>query len=202
VQLWYQQRKSFGSKAFRADLFYYCLLQFIALALDIAYWMQTRARMSPDAGLWCLTLLAITALNFWITIRRYRTESDAVADDDELAGGPKKVTAQLWGTSIVQPESSTASVFVGIASVVNATARVICLIVLALMLGGAWIQAIGWNTYGLALIYISDTKDLTPGRDRYSPRGSFFTTSTGQRVHYLCEGPVNNTLPTFWIVNV
>jgi hypothetical protein len=70
----------------------------------------------------------------------------------------------------------------GLLHFVFAAARVLALLMVLLLIGGAGLQCAGFYSY--------------------QPAGSFVTITVAgnyqQKIHFECVGPKNSTLPTFW----
>lgn len=180
----------------RANVIGFAFLVVVAFLLLLGYAVGTRA----DGSLWSTALLLTASLNLHLARLAAQDEPHAESGASSTSSHEQGLlhswnggssVADSHAVSVNKPDSPPASVtgpsvapcWLRTLTVVNAGLRVLGLLLTGLLLGGCWTQAIGWR--------------------HYTPRGSFYSiqTPTGetQSVHAWCTGPVNASLPTFWI---
>ena len=94
----------------------------------------------------------------------------------------KLIQPELISTSNAQPDELKTDRRASVASCVLASLRAIALVLYAFLLGGCWLQAIGYRSF--------------------APDGTFITlkvSGVGQRILTKCAGPRSDILPTIWV---
>jgi hypothetical protein len=155
----------------RVNVYYYALLCVVSALLCIGYFVGYR----PDGGAWSIALFLAALLDLLLSRR----------NDADATWRSSPFSTQRIGLIDYNTQAKPARhPLPRLAVAANTTLRAIALILAALLLGGCWVQAIGYRMY--------------------PPRGQFvklnYAAGQTQAIHVYCAGERNSTLPTFWFV--